>query len=118
MMDISLYMENERIPELFCGFERRRAEGPTSYPVACSPQAWAVASVFMMVQACLGIEINASHNCIYFNEPSLPDFLNYLEIDDLKINSGSISFRAEKQNESVAINVLQKTGDIEIIVRL
>lgn len=118
MMDISLYMENERIPELFCGFERRRAEGPTSYPVACSPQAWAVASVFMMIQACLGIEINANQNCIYFNEPSLPNFLNYLEIDDLKINSGSISFRAEKQEGSVAINVLQKTGNIDVIVRL
>lgn len=118
MMDTSLYMENERIPELFCGFKRRVAEGPTAYPVACSPQAWAVASVFMMIQSALGIEIDAQRNMICFNEPSLPDFMHHLEIIDLRINSGSISFRAEKQNKSVAINVLKKTGNIEVIVKL
>src|SRR5580704_4757445 len=35
------YMDMRRLPELFCGFRRRRAAAPTLYPVACSPQAWA-----------------------------------------------------------------------------
>ena len=48
-----------RLPELFCGFPRRRGEPPTAYPVACLPQAWAAGSPFMMLEACLGITIDA-----------------------------------------------------------
>jgi glycogen debranching enzyme len=35
----SLFVEY-RLPELFCGFDRREGEGPVPYRVACSPQAW------------------------------------------------------------------------------
>ena len=44
-----------RLPELFCGFARRPGEPPIAYPVACLPQAWASGSVFMLLQACLGL---------------------------------------------------------------
>ncbi|GMA78195.1 hypothetical protein GCM10025880_46120 [Methylorubrum aminovorans] len=44
MFDTSLYYDQKRLPELFCGFMRRRQRGPVSYPVACSPQAWAAAA--------------------------------------------------------------------------
>lgn len=118
MMDTSLFMEDKRLPELFCGFDRRKAEGPTAYPVACSPQAWAVASVFIMIQSCLGIEIDAENRLLRFNEPSLPDFLDFIVINDLQISTGSISFMAERNHESVAIKVLKKTGDVNIIVKL
>jgi glycogen debranching enzyme len=118
MMDTSLYMEDKRLPELFCGFNRRVSEGPTAYPVACSPQAWAVASVFMMLQSCLGIEINAKEKCLRFNNPSLPGFLDYVQITDLKINSASVSFLAERQSHSVAIKILEKKGELDVIVML
>ena len=118
MMDTSLYMEDKRLPELFCGFNRRAAEGPTAYPVACSPQAWAVASVFMMIQSCLGIEIDSRKNLLCFNNPSLPDFLQFLEIKNLKINQGTIDFIAEKNHESVVIKVMKKTGDIDVIIKI
>jgi glycogen debranching enzyme len=48
MYEASLFLERRRLPELFCGFERRPGEGPTLYPVACSPQAWSAATVFML----------------------------------------------------------------------
>ena len=41
MFDAASYMDLRRLPELFCGFQRGRERGPTLYPVACSPQAWA-----------------------------------------------------------------------------
>jgi glycogen debranching enzyme len=118
MMDTSLYMEDKRLPELFCGFKRRPAEGPTAYPVACSPQAWAVASVFMMIQSCLGIEIDAKENILCFNNPTLPDFMDVIEIKDLRIKNGSIDFIAEKNQGSVAIKVMRKTCDINVIVKI
>src|SRR5262245_53561970 len=58
LFDASQHMDLFRLPELFCGFERRPGEGPTLYPVACSPQAWAAASVFLLLQSCLGLRID------------------------------------------------------------
>ena len=50
----ALFVDLHRLPELFCGFPRRPGEGPTLYPVACAPQAWAAGAVFMLLQAALG----------------------------------------------------------------
>jgi len=43
---LSSMVDLHRLPELFCGIDRRAGEGPTLYPVACSPQAWAAAAPF------------------------------------------------------------------------
>ncbi len=55
LFDASRFMSLNRLPELFCGFARRPAEKPTLYPMACAPQAWASASPFLLLQACLGL---------------------------------------------------------------
>src|SRR5690606_2261305 len=75
LFDSSLYIDLQRLPELFCGFKRRPNEGPTAYPVACSPQAWSVAVVFMLLQACFRIDVNALTKTITFNKPVLPPYL-------------------------------------------
>ncbi len=59
LFDAAMYFDLHRIPELFCGFPRDEGQGPILYPVACAPQAWSAASVFLMVQACLGLHIDA-----------------------------------------------------------
>ncbi len=67
--EASCHVEMNRLPELFCGFHRRpETSGPTLYPVACSPQAWAAGSVFMLVQACLGLTIDAPAKKIVFEK--------------------------------------------------
>ena len=58
-----------RLPELFCGFKRASGESPIAYPVACLPQAWAAGSVFMLMQSCLGIEIDAQTDTLLVNRP-------------------------------------------------
>jgi glycogen debranching enzyme len=58
LFEAGLYFDLRRMPELFCGFPKDPGEGPVLYPVACAPQAWAAASVFLLLQACLGLEIN------------------------------------------------------------
>ena len=57
LFDAATYMDLRRLPELFCGFPRR-ARGPTLYPVACSPQAWASATPFSLIEAALGMELD------------------------------------------------------------
>ena len=70
MLDASRWADLGRLPELFCGLDRHRGEGPTLYPVACSPQAWAAGAVFLLVQACLGVSIQGTHNRILFDRPT------------------------------------------------
>ena len=61
LFDASLFLELHRLPELLCGFSRRPGEGPTLYPVACSPQTWSSVAVFLLLQSCLGLRIEAPH---------------------------------------------------------
>ena len=81
--DGSLHFEGSRLPELFCGFPRRAGEGPTRYPVACSPQAWAATAVFGMLAGCLGLEFEAAQRCVRMRSPRLPPFVDWLRIEGL-----------------------------------
>jgi glycogen debranching enzyme len=103
LYDTTFFLDLQRLPELFCGFNRRKGEGPTAYPVACSPQAWAVASVFMLIQACLGLHINAHTNTITFFRPALPPFLDEVIIRNLRV-----------RNETVALQISRKDGEVTI----
>ena len=116
LFDASQFMELRRLPELFCGFRRRAGEGPTLYPVACNPQAWSSASVFYLLQACLGIRIDAASNRLYFENPQLPETIRQLEIRNLKINSGTVDVSVIRHDNKVAINVPHREGNIEVIV--
>jgi hypothetical protein len=109
-------VDAQRLPELFCGFEKRRSEGPTAYPVACSPQAWAVGSIYMLLQACLGIKIDAKANTIYFYKPDLPDFLKEITIANLKVNNSNVVLQVRKNIGEVTVHLLHRDGDVKIEV--
>jgi glycogen debranching enzyme len=77
-----------RLPELYCGFERGgRGDAPVAYPVACLPQAWASGSLFMMLQASLGISISGWREEFRVEEPRLPSGVETLEIRNLTVGS-------------------------------
>lgn len=115
MRDAVLYMDQSRMPELFCGFERRPDEGPTLYPVACSPQAWAAATVFSFLQACLGLSFDPVRCEIRFRHPQLPPFLEHLEIRDLALNGAKVDLLLQRYPNNVGVNVLRKEGNIEVV---
>lgn len=76
-----------RLPELFCGFKRASGESPIAYPVACLPQAWAAGSVFMLMQSCLGIEIDAQADTLLVNRPLLPVGVESLVINRMAVGA-------------------------------
>ena len=84
LFEAGTYFDLRRMPELFCGFAQEPGEGPILYPVACAPQAWSAASVFLLLQACLGLEINGPEARIRFNQPQLPASLGELRIHNLE----------------------------------
>ena len=85
LFDAAIHADYLRLPELFCGFTRRSPNKPVSYPVACSPQAWAAGSPFLMLQSMLGISASAERNLLTVNEPHLPSWLHTVELRNLRV---------------------------------
>ncbi len=116
LFDASQFLELHRLPELFCGFSRRPGEGPTLYPVACSPQTWSSVAVFLLLQSCLGLRIDAPHACLTFSQPVLPPFLEHIEIKNLRIGDATVDLSLEGHAKDVGINILRREGRVEIVV--
>jgi glycogen debranching enzyme len=112
--DVSLETDLHRIPELFCGFPRRLHQPPTPYPVACSPQSWAAGSVFMLLQASLGMSVDGLEGRVYFRHPALPSFLQELRISNLRVGRGTVDVLLRRYPESVGINVTRRSGSVEV----
>jgi len=116
LFDASQFLELHRLPELFCGFSRRSGEGPTLYPVACSPQTWSSVAVFLLLQSCLGLRIDAPHACLTFSQPVLPPFLEHIEIRNLRIGDATVDLSLAGHAKDVGINILRREGRVEIVV--
>ena len=118
LMDVSSTLELHRLPELFCGLERRQAEGPTLYPVACAPQSWASAAPFLLIQSCLGLSVQGAQNRVVFTKPVLPEGIPHLSIRGLRVGDASVDLLFERQIDNVRVQVLEKQGDIEVVASL
>jgi glycogen debranching enzyme len=102
------------LPELFCGFAQEPRIGPVPYPVACHPQAWAAASVFMILTAMLGLRINGFEQKVSFDSPKMPQWLDTLQIDSLTVGKGSVSLLIKRTLLAATIEILDKRGDVTV----
>ncbi len=118
LFDAAAHMHLRRLPELFCGFERRRGKAPTLYPVACAPQAWAACAPFALLQACLGLEIDAASSTVILRRPRLPQFLDWLSVRGLTIGDSRLDLMLRRHDSSVAVNLVKREGDAEVDVLL
>jgi glycogen debranching enzyme len=116
LFDASQFVDLNRLPELFCGFIRRFGQGPTLYPVACSPQSWAAASVFLLLQACLGLNIQAPQGQIRLEHTLLPEFLQEIQVNNLRVGNASVDLLFRRHNSDVAISVPRKEGNVDVII--
>ncbi len=105
-----------RLPELFCGFARQQGQGPTFYPVACSPQAWAATSLLSLLQSCLGLTFRPQEREIRFDRPQLPDFLDEVILRRLVLPSGQVDVAITRSAGEVTVTTLKRTGDVRIAV--
>jgi glycogen debranching enzyme len=117
LLDLSSMVDLHRLPELVCGLERRPGEGPTLYPVACAPQAWAAAAVFMLIQSCLGISVDGNRKQVVLDRPYLPEGVPQLRIGPLRAGASSVNLHLERHGQTVQVHVLEKQGDIEVVLK-
>jgi glycogen debranching enzyme len=115
LFDASLFLDLNRLAELYCGFVRRPGEGPTLYPVACNPQAWSSAAVFMLLQSCLGLKIDGGNQKIYFMNPVMPEFLDEIKITNLTVGAAKADILLQRHGQEVGMNVIRQDGKIEIV---
>ena len=110
----STYIDLRRLPELFCGFSRRRNQGPTFYPVACAPQAWAAAAPISLLQSCLGMGFDVGAGRITFERPNLPDFLDEVALRGVTVGAGKLDVALRRDGEGVVVKVLSRSGDVQV----
>jgi glycogen debranching enzyme len=118
LFDAATYMDLRRLPELFCGFRREKGRGPTLYPVACAPQAWASATPFTLLEAALGLEFDARRGEIRLRNPRLPAFLNEVMLRGLRLGPSSVDLRVRRQGDDVSLEVMGTRGQIQVSIVL
>ncbi len=114
LFEASLHFDSHRLPELFCGFPRRAGAGPTLYPVACAPQAWAAASAFGLLQACLGLEVDAVRGRIVLRSPQLPPAIDWLHLRGLGAPGASADLLLQRHEHSVGVQVVRKDAGMSV----
>ena len=110
------HIELFRPPELFCGFARHKASGPTLYPVACNPQAWASAMPFGLLQACLGLTFDVPRREIRFVRSRFPEFIDHMDIDGLALCDAAVDLRLRRYPTGVVIEVKRREGELSVVV--
>jgi glycogen debranching enzyme len=115
LFDAATLLELRRLPELFCGFSRRPRKAPTLYPVACSPQAWAAGSVFLLLQSSLGLHISAESSRIAFHYPTLPETIEKVRLSNLAVGDGSVDLVLTRDHDGVSLGIAKRTGHIEVV---
>lgn len=114
LFDAATYMDLRRLPELYCGFQRSRERGPTLYPVACSPQAWAAGTPLLLLQSALGLEFNRDNNEILLRNPQLPSFLDEVTMHNLRLGRSTVDLMVRRHGNDVSLQVLRNEGQIRV----
>ena len=116
LFDAATYMDLRRLPELFCGFQRQRNSGPTLYPVACLPQAWASATPFSLVEAALGLEFDPRQGEIRLRQPRLPAFLDEVTLRNLQLGRARADIKVRRHRDDVSLEILRAEGAVQVSI--
>jgi glycogen debranching enzyme len=116
LFEASQHFDLQRMPELFCGFRQRPHEGPTLYPVACAPQSWAAGAIFLLIQACLGLDIDGPAARICLDRPELPSCIEHLTLENLRVGDAAVDLVFERYGEDVGAHIGRREGEVEVVV--
>ncbi|HEY6308526.1 MAG TPA: amylo-alpha-1,6-glucosidase [Candidatus Angelobacter sp.] len=111
LFQAALNFRHYRLPELFCGIERREYDEPVQYPVSCSPQAWASGAVFLLLGSVLGIRPSAARKELNIVSPTLPPFLDHLNMRNLQVGGSRVDLDFTRRGDRTFCNVVDIHGD-------
>ncbi len=106
-----------RLPELYCGMGRGEGDLVVSYPVSCSPQAWASGALFLMLRACLGMYPDAQRGTLKIVNPRLPAPIERLTLERMRIGNTRVTMHFTQNGES-CFPVLQRMEGEPLSIRI
>lgn len=115
LFEAARHFPHFRLPELFCGFPRHAGEGPVAYPSACTPQAWASGAVFLLLQACLGVDVDAQAGVVLVKAPYLPHWLEGVTVKDLSVGRSRATLHFRRGEEGVEVGISEVEGDLRLM---
>ncbi|WIG60569.1 MAG: hypothetical protein OJF49_003317 [Ktedonobacterales bacterium] len=105
-----------RLPEVFDGFSRDQYRRPVTYPVACSPQAWAAGALPLLLQSALGLEPHALFKTLHITRPHLPEWLTTVTVRGLHVGQARVDLRYLREMATTHVAVLRREGDVVVTV--
>ena len=108
------YFVRHQMPELYAGLPRDAMNFPVQYLGANVPQAWAAGSIFMLLQAILGLTPDAPRDRLYV-DPFLPDWLPDVTIRDLRVGGRKFDIRFWRDESESRFEVL--SGERQAVLR-
>jgi glycogen debranching enzyme len=118
LLEAASRFDDYRLPELFGGFSRAEFDEPVPYPVACQPQAWAAGSIPFMLKWGLGLSPDALRKRLAIVRPSLPRWLNRVEVTGLALGTAKIDLLFERAGEQVTLADAHIEGDAEVVLEI
>lgn len=103
-----------RLPELFSGLPRTFHNLPVHYPVACRPQAWASGTLPFFLQAILGLAPNAPENRLRIIRPSLPYWLEEVEVRGLRVGNSQVDLLYQRRKGHTRVSVTGNEGGVRV----
>jgi glycogen debranching enzyme len=82
--------------------------------VACAPQAWAAGAVFLVLQSCLGLTVDAAESRIRLTYPCLPESIQNVRIQNLCVGPNSVDLELVRNSHGVSVNILRRTGNLQV----
>jgi glycogen debranching enzyme len=111
LFQAALNFRDYRLPELFCGVQRRDFDEPVHYPVSCSPQAWASGAMFLMLSSVLGLRPSAPRKELNVINPVLPEWIDYLQVRNLKVGDSRVGLDFTRRGNRTFCNVVDVEGE-------
>jgi glycogen debranching enzyme len=118
LLEAASRFNDYRLPELFGGFSRDEFDEPVPYPVACQPQAWAAGSIPFLLKWGLGLSPDALEKRLRVIRPSLPRWLERVDVTGLEIGNARIDLRFERAGDQVTLADARIDGDVEVVLEI
>jgi glycogen debranching enzyme len=108
------HMHDRRIPELYCGFPRRPGRGPTLYPAACSPQAWAAGAPLSLLASLLGLTFDPTERVVRLVNPVVPTLAGSVTIRNLALGGATVDFVIGSRKGRPTLEVLRASANLHL----
>ena len=110
------HMHDRRIPELYCGFPRRPGRGPTLYPAACSPQAWAAGAPLSLLASLLGLTFDPTERVVRLINPVVPALAGSVTIRNLALGGATVDFVIGSRKGQPTLDVLRASANLRLLL--